>query len=1064
MGEVVLCLLAVAVISSVAGWLLHGVFGQGKFKALEAAKDLELEGLRGELETQSKGRQEAAGALEKSIAKVKELDVKVAASAQQLTDAKSQHETAAGKLKEQIAALEPLSGAVAERDARLAGWQERFDGLVQEKDKLVAAGLAELAEHKTKLGAMGLTLAAAVAEKDALGAQVAGHVTSLAAVKAAKDAHLADLRGKLAEAAAAKDALEAQVAGHVQAIESVKAEKDFHLADLSAKLSDAVAAKGVLQAQIAGHVQAVESVKAEKDADVAGLSAKLAEVGAAKDALHSQIAEHLQAIESIKTQKDAHVSDLSAKLGEAGAAKDALQAQIGEHAQTIESHAAKLVELDAVKDALHAQIAEHVQAIDSVKAAHDAHAGDLHAKLAVAEQTNSDHASKLSEMTILLGQRDEQLKSFDQRMRGAAAEKDTIIGKLRSMVSQIEPMRQELQLRDHAIEQMQARMALLAVPQAGPSAPTRPSPDLEETQRQLHAVLATTVSLKTALEGKDAEIAALAAKTAPAPTPLAERLTSTLAVLADKEQALSALELQLKDAQATHQDLLTAQEERAALVQSQAIDVTGRHAAAQSELDDYSTRNAELEARLRQEADQHEAAGREVAAKQEELDKARAELASLDTRTMTAFDQLKARITQLEKALDEDVPREAKLLETIKADESQMAELRAQIAHRDEQLANTAMLESQVLDLTGRHAEAKGELNTYAARFAELESRMREQVSEHGATTRSVDAKQNELEKSQAEVADLDSKLTSALDAPVTPNDDRVSMLENQVVDVTVRHAAAKSELEDWSTRYAELAARAREQAAEHEAATRSVAAKQAELDKARAEVANLDAKLMTIPTLEAELADLRGQLVDRDERLEAWDSRFHASIGELRGEIGELTARLHGPDAELHKMRSGLLEAPGASLLATTSMAAAAGFAGGSATPAAHSPAQRHDDARQLHELLQAMSLHGVQFLPASAELIPQSLPILAKAANAMHRFPDVRVEVAGHTDSWGTPEENLDLSQRRAGAVKEYLINSGIAAWRLIEAGYGHSRPVDSNDTADGRFANRRIEFHML
>ena len=167
-GEIVLCLLAVAALAAVLGWLLHGLFGQGKIRAMEASKNLEIEQVQGELGSAVKARQEASAALETSKARLKELEAAAVASAQQLTTAKTKHENEVGDWKQRIAALEPLTGVVAERESRIDAWRQRFDGLVQEKDKALAAAGAELAEHKSKLGALGLTLAASTAEKDAL--------------------------------------------------------------------------------------------------------------------------------------------------------------------------------------------------------------------------------------------------------------------------------------------------------------------------------------------------------------------------------------------------------------------------------------------------------------------------------------------------------------------------------------------------------------------------------------------------------------------------------------------------------------------------------------------------------------------------------------------------------------------------------------------------------------------------------------------------------------------------------------------------------------------------------
>ena len=88
-------------------------------------------------------------------------------------------------------------------------------------------------------------------------------------------------------------------------------------------------------------------------------------------------------------------------------------------------------------------------------------------------------------------------------------------------------------------------------------------------------------------------------------------------------------------------------------------------------------------------------------------------------------------------------------------------------------------------------------------------------------------------------------------------------------------------------------------------------------------------------------------------------------------------------------------------------------------------------------------------------------SFPILNTVAQVLRDFPDINVEVQGHTDDRGNDNYNLRLSQERAEAVRQYLIQQGIAAERLTSQGYGEGRPIDSNRTAQGRARNRRVEF---
>ncbi len=88
-------------------------------------------------------------------------------------------------------------------------------------------------------------------------------------------------------------------------------------------------------------------------------------------------------------------------------------------------------------------------------------------------------------------------------------------------------------------------------------------------------------------------------------------------------------------------------------------------------------------------------------------------------------------------------------------------------------------------------------------------------------------------------------------------------------------------------------------------------------------------------------------------------------------------------------------------------------------------------------------------------------SFPILNTVAQVMRDFPDITVEVQGHTDSRGRDDYNTRLSQERAESVRQYLIQQGIAAERMTARGYGETMPIDSNRTAAGRARNRRVEF---
>ncbi len=107
---------------------------------------------------------------------------------------------------------------------------------------------------------------------------------------------------------------------------------------------------------------------------------------------------------------------------------------------------------------------------------------------------------------------------------------------------------------------------------------------------------------------------------------------------------------------------------------------------------------------------------------------------------------------------------------------------------------------------------------------------------------------------------------------------------------------------------------------------------------------------------------------------------------------------------------------------------------------------------------------LRGVNFESGSSSLTPDSYSILDQVVKSLMAYPEVKVEIRGYTDSVGASELNLQLSQKRADSVRNYLVNSGIMAERMLARGYGEADPVSSNTTAEGRAENRRIEFHRM
>jgi OOP family OmpA-OmpF porin len=107
---------------------------------------------------------------------------------------------------------------------------------------------------------------------------------------------------------------------------------------------------------------------------------------------------------------------------------------------------------------------------------------------------------------------------------------------------------------------------------------------------------------------------------------------------------------------------------------------------------------------------------------------------------------------------------------------------------------------------------------------------------------------------------------------------------------------------------------------------------------------------------------------------------------------------------------------------------------------------------------------LQGVGFAKDSAALTSDSRRVLDEVATRLNRYPEMRFEIGGHTDSTGSAAYNQQISEQRAQAVKDYLVAKGVAVGRLEIRGYGQQKPIADNAQANGRALNRRVSLLRL
>ena len=103
------------------------------------------------------------------------------------------------------------------------------------------------------------------------------------------------------------------------------------------------------------------------------------------------------------------------------------------------------------------------------------------------------------------------------------------------------------------------------------------------------------------------------------------------------------------------------------------------------------------------------------------------------------------------------------------------------------------------------------------------------------------------------------------------------------------------------------------------------------------------------------------------------------------------------------------------------------------------------------------------IHFQPNRARILDDSFDVLREVAQALKEAQGSSVRIEGHTDNVGKRSENLELSQSRADAVKQFLVSEGVPASQLKSIGYGQKRPIASNATRAGRSLNRRVEFRI-
>jgi len=371
----------------------------------------------------------------------------------------------------------------------------------------------------------------------------------------------------------------------------------------------------------------------------------------------------------------------------------------------------------------------------------------------------------------------------------------------------------------------------------------------------------------------------------------------------------------------------------------------------------------------------------------------------------------------------------------------------------DEQTQNqalTAELDRLRSELAGReelHATQQAELQAANQALAEAQS----EASTSG----------EELDATRAQIETLSDKLT-ALRADL---ENQQTELQNLVQTRTEERDQLRSELADRDEHLAELQALAEDDTTDEE------------LDAARAQIETLD-----------------NELTEVNAELETWKTASQetgVTLAAVKGEREGLQTNLDGCSQELAQAQAALtdlqtemdaLDLERLVVIETASPPAAGGAEAAEMVALQGAPTDADGDGIPASRDLcpgtppgtavdstgcatgAAIKLEGVNFLYDSHELTGDARRILDRVATVINQHPDLRLQVAGHTDATGDPSYNQWLSMQRAEAVMDYLVAQGVKRAHIGAVGYGGQRPIADNNTSEGLRKNRRVELRRM
>jgi outer membrane protein OmpA-like peptidoglycan-associated protein len=479
----------------------------------------------------------------------------------------------------------------------------------------------------------------------------------------------------------------------------------------------------------------------------------------------------------------------------------------------------------------------------------------------------------------------------------------------------------------------------------------------------------------------------------------------------------------------------------------------------------------------------------------------------LDAELNKTQEQLKAKTTELDKTHAMLEQLQVKLRHSLQAERA-LSDKVADIT-REQQA-----LQARVTELTA-------ELNTTTVTLEQNRQQITNDQQHNLALTSERDRLRNDLASRDKQLATVQTELQAAAAAlqqatsETTTSGQQLSEARAQAERLNNELTELKAQLENQKS---SLLVAEQTLAAEHDSLRSDLASREAQLATVQTELQAATAALQQATsetttsgqqlsearaqaeTLTKELTELKTQLADRKSSLldtEQTLATVTAERNELQADIATCSRNLNQAKDALTDIQSEMdalsrantaaadaIIAPASGGPDKSEPAASEGYDAGAAKVAAQQIATTDTDEDGISDSIdlcpetkpgiavestgcttgEAINLSGVNFLYNSHELTDRARDILDRVAAIINQQPDLRLEVAGHTDATGDSTYNQWLSLQRAETVMNYLVDQGVNPKHIGAAGYGGLRPIADNTTSEGMQVNRRVELRPL